>query len=251
MRTCSKPACGVLLLGWIWLGCAVMAAQSHDADVAIVVCEPEPDRVLTLGPIFKFLDDHKIPHMVFINKMDTASARVRDVLAALQGASQQPLVLRQVPLRGGAEGAITGYVDLVSERAYKYKPGQPSDLIKLPDGFWDAERPTRAIRLRNIGPAHRRRLVTTRLDAIQEVQEIGFQVCRIVVRRHTVDARSTILAGEPVGFLHPFQIDDVVQRRQRHSSFRSCQFSYPLSFRGQVCETQGPLPCFSSTVLFS
>src|SRR6202171_5173470 len=46
-------------------------------------------------------------------------------------------------------------------------------------------------------------------------------------------------------------IDDVVQRRQRHSSFRSCQFSYPLSFRGQVCETQGPLPCFSSTVLFS
>ena len=91
----------------------------------------------------------------------------------------------------------------------------------------------------------------TRFDAVQKVQEIGFQVCRIVVRRHTVDARSTILAGQPVGFFHPFQIYDVVQRRQRHSSFRSCQFSYPLSFRGQVCETQGPLPCFSSTVLFS
>ena len=43
----------------------------------------------------------------------------------------------------------------------------------------------------------------------------------------------------------------MVQRRQRHSSFRSCQFSYPLSFRGQVCETQGPLPCFPSTVLSS
>ena len=94
-------------------------------------------------------------------------------------------------------------------------------------------------------------LGATRLDTIQEVQEIGFQVRRIVCRRHTVDAESTILAGEPVGLFHPFQIDDVVQRRQRHSSFRSCQFSYPLSFRGQVCETQGPLPCFSSTVLFS
>src|SRR6516165_153451 len=115
----------------------------------------------------------------------------------------------------------------------------------------DAERPTRAIRLLNICPTHWRRLVATRLDAIQEVQEIGFQVCRIVVRHHTVDARSTILAGEPVGFFHPFQIDDVVQRGQRHFSFRSCQFSYPLSLRGQVCETQGPLPCFSSTVLFS
>src|SRR5262249_12872249 len=31
--------------------------------------------------------------------------------------------------------------------------------------------------------------------------------------------------------------------------FHSCQFSYPLSFRGQVCEAQGPLPCFPSTVL--
>ena len=30
---------------------------------------------------------------------------------------------------------------------------------------------------------------------------------------------------------------------------RSCQFSYPLSFRGQVCETQSPLPCCPSTVL--
>jgi hypothetical protein len=37
-----------------------------------------------------------------------------------------------------------------------------------------------------------------------------FQVCRIVGRRHTVDARSTILAGEPVGLIHPFQVDDVV-----------------------------------------
>ena len=36
---------------------------------------------------------------------------------------------------------------------------------------------------------------------------------------------------------------------KRHPSFRSCQFSYPLSFRGQVCETQSSLPCCPSTVL--
>jgi hypothetical protein len=106
----------------------------------------------------------------------------------------------------------------------------------------NTERPTRAIRLRDVCPAHWRCCVATRLDAIQEIQEIGFQVCRIVGRRHTVNARSTILAGEPVGFFHPFQVDDAVQRSQRHSSVRSCQFSYPLSFRGQVCETQGSLP---------
>ena len=31
--------------------------------------------------------------------------------------------------------------------------------------------------------------------------------------------------------------------------FRSCQFSYPLSFRGQVCETQSSHPCFPPTAL--
>src|SRR6202023_992968 len=42
------------------------------------------------------------------------------------------------------ESEITGYVDLVSERAYRYRPGQPSDLIPLPDDFWEQERATRA-----------------------------------------------------------------------------------------------------------
>jgi elongation factor G len=112
------------------------------SDVAVVVAEPEPERALTISALLRFLDRHKIPHMIFINKMDTANARVRDVLAALQSVSERPLVLRQVPLRG-ANSEITGYVDLVSERAYRYRPGQSSDLIPLPDDFWDQERATR------------------------------------------------------------------------------------------------------------
>jgi elongation factor G len=113
------------------------------SDVAVVVVEPEVERALTISALLRFLDRHKIPHMIFINKMDNANARVRDLLAALQSVSQRPLVLRQVPLRG-ADSEITGYVDLVSERAYSYRPGQPSDLIPLPDNFWDQERATRS-----------------------------------------------------------------------------------------------------------
>src|SRR5712691_8916019 len=69
-------------------------------DVAVVVCEPEVERAVTVSALLRFLDRHNIPHMLFINKLDTASARVRDVLAALQSVSDRPLVLRQVPLRG-------------------------------------------------------------------------------------------------------------------------------------------------------
>jgi elongation factor G len=113
------------------------------ADVAVVVCEPEVDRAVTVSALLRFLDRHDIPHMIFINKLDAAGAgRVRDILAALQSHSERPLVLRQVPLRGG-ESEVTGYVDLVSERAYRYRPGQRSDLIPLPDGFWDQEAQTR------------------------------------------------------------------------------------------------------------
>jgi elongation factor G len=135
---------------WIILDCPGSVELAWEAqtallaaDVAVVVCEPETERVLTLSPLFKFLDDHEIPHMVFINKMETASARVSEVLAALQSVSQKPLVLRQVPLPD-PEGKATGYVDLVSERAYKYKPGQASDLIKLPEDVLEEERATRA-----------------------------------------------------------------------------------------------------------
>ncbi|MGE0260688.1 MAG: elongation factor G [Alphaproteobacteria bacterium] len=112
------------------------------ADTVVVVCEPEVERAVTVSALLHFLARHDIPHMLFINKLDAASARVRDVLAALQSVSERPLVLRQVPLRG-SENEITGYVDLVSERAYRYRPGQASDLIPLPDGFWDRESETR------------------------------------------------------------------------------------------------------------
>lgn len=138
------------------------------ADIAVVVCEPETERALTLGPIFKFLDDHEVPHMVFINKLDTAETRVSEVLSALPSISSRPLVLRQVPLPG-PENTMSGYVDLVSERAYRYKPGQASDLIKMPEDYRgrkdDPRRPrrkTRRLRRQAPGAAPRGRAALER-----------------------------------------------------------------------------------------
>jgi elongation factor G len=135
---------------WTILDCPGSSELIYEAqeamlacDVAVVVCEPEADRAVMVSALLRYLDRHKIPHMVFINKLDASEARVRDTMAALQSYSEHPLVLRQVPLRD-KDSEITGYVDLVSERAYSYKPGQPSDLISLPDGFWDDEGDTRS-----------------------------------------------------------------------------------------------------------
>lgn len=105
------------------------------ADVAIVVCEPESSKALMLSPVMQFLDAHDIPRMLFINKIDHSSETVRELMAALQNVSSKPLVLRQVPIRDG--DSVTGYVDLVSERAYEYEPGEASKLIEIPESVSD------------------------------------------------------------------------------------------------------------------
>lgn len=67
---------------------------------------------------------------------------MRDTLAALQARSTAPLVLRQVPIRTAAKdgaAAVTGYVDVVSERAYRYRRGQESELIQLPADMRERE----------------------------------------------------------------------------------------------------------------
>ncbi|AFY36733.1 translation elongation factor 2 (EF-2/EF-G) [[Leptolyngbya] sp. PCC 7376] len=97
---------------------------------AIIVCEPETERILTLAPLFKFLDDWDIPHLVFINKMDRAKNNFLEILDALKEASSRPLVPQQYPIRKDRE--LIGFIDLVSEQAYHYHPDSPADPVPFP-----------------------------------------------------------------------------------------------------------------------
>jgi elongation factor G len=101
------------------------------AGAAIVVCEPVIDRLLTLAPLLKFLDDWEIPHIVFINKMDRFKDGFMNVLHALKEVSTRPVVPQQYPIR--QERELIGYIDLVTERAYHYHSGSPADPIPLPE----------------------------------------------------------------------------------------------------------------------
>ena len=111
------------------------------AGAAIVVCEPVIDRVLTLAPLFKFLDDWEIPHLVFINKMDRAQNNFMDILHALKDISSRPLVPQQYPIRQGQE--TVGYIDLVTEQAYHYHKGSPADPVPLPKQLKEEEKAAR------------------------------------------------------------------------------------------------------------
>lgn len=105
------------------------------ADLALVVMEADPSRSAAAAPLLHALDAKGIPHALFLNKVDLPSAggRLRDTLAALQGFSDRPLVLREIPLKEGEN--ITGFVDLVSETAYGYKSHADAALAQLPESM--------------------------------------------------------------------------------------------------------------------
>ncbi len=140
------------------------------ADIAVVVCEPEPDKAVALAPMLRAMDEAGLPHIVFINKMDQTRASVRETMAALQAASTRPLVLREVPIRDGE--AVNGHVDLVSERAFSWQEGQASKLITLPDTVQDRESAARNDMLESLADFDDTLLEKLLEDAIPETDEV-------------------------------------------------------------------------------
>jgi len=133
---------------YTFLDCPGSIEFSQDAraaltacDCAVVVCEPDDKKVPALQVILKQLDDMKVPHVIFLNKIDKAEGNIRDVLAYLQTASSTPLILRQLPIWNN--GIVTGFVDLALERAFVYREHAPSEMIDMPADMKDLEKQER------------------------------------------------------------------------------------------------------------
>ena len=153
----SLASCTYQDQAWTLIDCPGSVEFNQDtthalmvADIVVVVCDPDPGRALMVAPTLKFLDDHKIPHVVFVNKMEApgSGAKLKDVLGALQGVSERPLVLVEIPIREGDQ--VTGYVDLISEHAYKYDAGRDADLVTLPESVLPEEHEARQLMLERL-----------------------------------------------------------------------------------------------------
>ena len=147
--------CQYLDEAWTFIDCPGSVELGQDArnalmivDTAVVVCEADPGRALTISPILKFLDQHDIPHVIFINKMDLPDHSVRATLDALQAVSDHPLVLREIPIRDGEK--ITGHIDLASERAFEWRSGDESKLVEIPGSAIDREQTARTEMLESL-----------------------------------------------------------------------------------------------------
>jgi elongation factor G len=110
-------------------------------DLALVVVEPDPDRAQFAQPTLRALAAAGTPHAIFVNKIEDARGRIRDLLAALQPMAAAPLVARQIPIREGER--VTGFVDLALERAYAYRRAAPSERVAMPSELAEREHEAR------------------------------------------------------------------------------------------------------------
>ncbi|MEM9010859.1 MAG: elongation factor G [Pseudomonadota bacterium] len=126
-------------------GSIELLQQSVDAltaaDAAIICVPPDPEAAVLSAPYLKAVEAAGTPALLFVNKIDAAAGRMRDIVAELQDYASHVIVLRQIPMREGE--AIVGAVDLVSERAWRYREGERSALIEIPDGVVDREHEAR------------------------------------------------------------------------------------------------------------
>jgi elongation factor G len=99
-------------------------------DLAVVVIDPEQGRAQLAEPMLRQLEAMDIPHIIFVNKIDQARGRLRDLLEVLQPLSSKPLLARHIPIWEGER--ITGFVDVGLERAFHYVPGKPSERTVIP-----------------------------------------------------------------------------------------------------------------------
>ncbi len=148
-----------------------MRAVLPAVDVAVVVCELDEKKIPQLQLILRELEDQKIPHILFLNKIDKGSAGVHDVLTLLQPASRTKLVLRQIPTFSG--DLISGFVDLALERAFVYKEHAASEVVALEGDIADREKTARFSMLETLAD-HDDELMEQLLEDIQPPRDKVF-----------------------------------------------------------------------------
>ena len=139
------------------------------ADLAIVVVDPDPARAPLAAPALRTLDELGIPHLIFVNRIDQAHGRIRDLLSALQPMSVSPLIARQIPIREGDK--VTGFVDLALERAFHYN-GKDSEQIEIPTELQEREAQARTQMLEQLADHDDELLEQLLMDQTPEQERI-------------------------------------------------------------------------------
>jgi elongation factor G len=102
------------------------------ADSALVVVTAEKGVEVGTELVWRYADDHELPRMVFVNKLDRENTSFERALESLRAAFGPKVVPLQIPI--GEQAGFSGVVDLVTGKAYTFADGKvtekdmPADL---------------------------------------------------------------------------------------------------------------------------
>ena len=149
------------------------------SDIAVICVPAEAGAAVLAAPYLRLVEEAGIPGVIFINRIDSPQSRISEVVSELQAYSRHHIVLREVPIREG--DTITGFVDLVSERAWKFEDGQPSVLTEMPDSVKEREAEARAELLESYADFDDRlmeELIEDKQPLVDEVYDIAAKTLR-------------------------------------------------------------------------
>jgi hypothetical protein len=112
------------------------------------------------------------------------------------------------------------------------------------DGAGLSSRPA----FRDVHTPHGGSLVRAGFRAVEQSLQVTLQVLFVFVRRHSVHADRSVLAGSSVRFFQPVDVHQVGQRGERHLRRLFRQSRYPFLFRGHAFRISRHSSCFSVTV---
>ncbi len=92
------------------------------ADAAIVVITAEKGVEVGTEMVWRYADEHKLPRMVFVNKLDRENTSFERALQSLREQFGQKVVPLQIPI--GEQASFSGVVDLVTGKAFSFADGK-------------------------------------------------------------------------------------------------------------------------------
>jgi elongation factor G len=107
----------------------------HVADAAVVVIDAVDGVKVGTEKVWQTANQHHLPRLVFINKMDRERANYAQVLAGLKNILEAKIVPIQYPI--GQEANFKGVVDLIGLKAHTGGFGNKMESGPIPDDLQD------------------------------------------------------------------------------------------------------------------
>ncbi len=144
------------------------------ADVAVVVVEARQEAAVTAMPYIRAATEAGVPCTLFVNKVDQASEPIADIIDSYRETFPSPVFLRQFPLL--EDGKVMGSVDLIGNRAFRFREGTVSEVVEIPEGVRDEVALMRQTLLENLADFDDQlleRLLEEEEPAVEDVFKTG------------------------------------------------------------------------------